>query len=206
MMIIRYLLFASVFVLINAGHYLIWLPTMSKSVKIGFMDVGHELAKRGHEVTVVTPFKSQTEVAGVREILVDSNFHEVTDAITEEEFVKGNTFVMPIDIQIDVSIEDNRNALRSRVVQEMFEAEKIDVLMTLPWFGNEASYFLAHKHNASLVIFMTSTFTTHFMSWAVGDPFNPAYVPSGMTGYSSRMTFSQRLANTLVTCLFYVVR
>ena len=102
-----------VFVLINAGHYLIWLPTMSRSVKIGFMDVGQELARRGHEVTVVTPFKSQTEVAGVREILVDSNFHEVTDAITEEEFVKGNTFVMPIDIQIDVSIEDNRNALRS---------------------------------------------------------------------------------------------
>ena len=79
-----------------------------------------------------------------------SNIQSVFDAITEEEFVKGRTFMMPVGIQIDVSIEDNRNALRSSKVQHVLQNEKIDVLMTLPWFGCEASYYIAHKYNASL--------------------------------------------------------
>ena len=99
---------------------------------------------------MVTPYKSKAPVAGVREILVESNIQEVMDAITDEEFVKGRTFLMPIGVQIDVSIEDNRNAIRSTEVQEFLQNEKIDVLITIPWFGCEASYYLAHKHNASL--------------------------------------------------------
>ena len=134
----------------NAGHYLVWLPSLSKSVKIGVMEVANELARRGHQITVVTPYKTKSPVAGVREILVESNVQEIFDAITDEEFVKGRTFLMPIGVQIDVSIEDNRNAIRSPEVQEFFENEKIDVLITMPWFGCEASYYLAHKHNASL--------------------------------------------------------
>ena len=99
---------------------------------------------------MVTPYKSKAPVARVREILVESNVQEIFDAITDEEFVKGRTFLMPIGVQIDVSIEDNRNAIRSTEVQEFLQNEKIDVLITIPWFGCEASYYLAHKHNASL--------------------------------------------------------
>ena len=35
-------------------------------------------------------------------------------------------------------------------VKDVLENGKVDVLLTLPWFGNEASYYLAHKYNASL--------------------------------------------------------
>ena len=114
------------------------------------MEVANELARRGHQITVVTPYKTKSPVAGVREILVESNVQEIFDAITDEEFVKGRTFLMPVGVQIDVSIEDNRNAIRSTEVQEFFKNENIDVLITMPWFGCEASYYLAHKHNASL--------------------------------------------------------
>ena len=53
---------------------------------------------------------------------------------------------------------------------------------------------------------LTTQFSTHFMSWSVGDPANPSYVPSGLTGYTQSMTFSQRLLNTLVTLVFWLVR
>ena len=53
---------------------------------------------------------------------------------------------------------------------------------------------------------LTTSFTTHFMSWAVGDPYNPAIVPSGLTGYSQHMDFKQRFVNTIVTCIFWIVR
>ena len=53
---------------------------------------------------------------------------------------------------------------------------------------------------------LTTQFSTHFMSWSVGDPANPSYIPSGLTGYTQSMTFTQRLLNTLVTFLFWIVR
>ena len=49
----------------EAGNYLIWLPMCSKSVKIGVMEAGYELAMKGHEIIVVSPFKSKKEVKGV---------------------------------------------------------------------------------------------------------------------------------------------
>ena len=44
------------------------------------------------------------------------------------------------------------------------------------------------------------------MSWAVGDPYNPALVPSALTGYPQTMDFYQRFINTLVVGIFYLVR
>ena len=87
---------------------------------------------------------------GIRKILIESNIQQVFDAITDEEFVKGRTFLMPIGVQIDVSIEDNRNAIRSPEVIDLLNNQKIDVLLTVPWFGCEASYYIAHKYNSSL--------------------------------------------------------
>ena len=53
---------------------------------------------------------------------------------------------------------------------------------------------------------LTSTFTTYFMSWSVGDPYNPAILPNGLTGYSQTMNFQERFINTIVTFIFWVVR
>ena len=51
-------------------------------------------------MTVITPFKSKKKVEGIREILIESNIQQVFDAITDEEFVKGRTFLMPIGVQM----------------------------------------------------------------------------------------------------------
>jgi len=69
---------------------LFYMPYTSKSVKITYMPLAEELAKRGHQVkklilessklfkqfmfdqvTVITPFKSPKEVKNLREIIVE---------------------------------------------------------------------------------------------------------------------------------------
>ena len=37
----------------EAGHYLIWLPTLSKSVKIGVVEVGLALGNNNNSVTCI---------------------------------------------------------------------------------------------------------------------------------------------------------
>ena len=72
-----------------------------RSVKIGVMEVGEELARRGHQVTVISPHKYKEVPPGVREIVHESGFDALTTATTEEmlsnenaglPFVKVKTF------------------------------------------------------------------------------------------------------------------
>ena len=64
--------------------------------------------------------------------------------------------------------------------------------------GNEASYYLAHRKNSSLALFNTSPFSFPYLNWAMGNPHNPAFMPSPISGFSQDMTFLQRTVNTLV--------
>ena len=45
-------------------------------------------ARRGHNVSVVTPLKSSVTTPGLTEIIVQSDIDNLFSAITEEEFVK----------------------------------------------------------------------------------------------------------------------
>ena len=79
-------------------------------------------------------------------------------------------------------------------------------MIVLPILGNEAGYYLAEKKNASLVLFLTVPYTSPEYSWAVGEPFNPAYMPHPLLGYGQEMTFSQRALNTGIQVVYQLFR
>ena len=53
----------------EGGKILFWMPVGSKSMKITYMPMLEELAKRGHEITLVHPFKLKETVKGITEII-----------------------------------------------------------------------------------------------------------------------------------------
>ena len=53
----------------EGGKILFWMPVGSKSMKITYMPMLEELAKRGHEITLVHPFKMKESVEGITEII-----------------------------------------------------------------------------------------------------------------------------------------
>jgi len=187
--------------LVMAGNFLLWMPMSSKSVKIGVMEVGYELAQRGHQVTVVSPFKSKKEVSGVTEIVVESTFEEISEKLTEDALLRDG-IEMSLSTVVDVSIENNEHALTTPEVKEILENKEIDVVVAVPVFGNEAGYLVAQKMNASLVLFITAPVCMPWSNWAVGDIYNPSFIPVVPTGYTQEMTFLQRMINTLVTMIF----
>ena len=105
-----------------------------------------------------------------------------------------------------MSLDSNKAAFLSSEVQEMLRSRKFDVLITLPLLGNEASYYLAHKTNSSLALFVTAPFSFPHINWAMGDVYNPAYMPSPVMGFSQNMNFLQRVQNTLATAGFVLFR
>ena len=107
---------------------------------------------------------------------------------------------------VEISMKLNQQALEMKEVQDVLTNRKIDVLITVPAFANELSYYLAKKTDASLVIFLTAPFGMVNSNHAIGDPYNPAYMANPITGYTQQMTFPQRLINTGITVAYMALR
>ena len=85
---------------------------------------------------------------------------------------------------IDLSVESNREAYLHPAVQDIITNQPVDVVIVLPVLGNEAGYYLAQKKNASLVLFLTVPYTMPELSWAIGDPYSPSYMPHPLLGFT----------------------
>jgi len=188
-----------------SGKFFIWIPLSSRSAKIGVMEVGEELGRRGHEVSVVSPHKYKTVPPGVRDIVIQSDFDKVTTELTEN-FLNNPDVAIPWNQMIDLSVDSARTGFESEEVQNIIKNEEIDVVITFPMFGNEAVYALAHKKNASLVFFMTAPFSFPHINWGIGDTYNPSFMPIPITGFSQSMNFVERFMNTIATGMFILLR
>ena len=107
---------------------------------------------------------------------------------------------------IELSVDSAKKAYKTKEVQDIINNEEIDVVISLPIFGNEAGYYLAHKKNASLVLFMTMPHGFPHINWAMGDTVNPSFMPSPITGFSQHMNFVERFINTWATAMFVLMR
>ena len=182
----------------DCGHFLFWLPLSTKSVKIAVLEPGYALARKGHKITIVSPVRHKKEIAGVTEIIHESELEALQDVISDRQLVEK--LEMPFLEMIEISVNNNRMALRTPQVKDLLKDDiKVDVVVTAPAFGNEAGYYIAHRKNASLVTFLPVPASGPHINWAIGDPFNPAYVPNVVLDFASHMSFKERCINTLVT-------
>ena len=75
--------------------------------------------------------------------------------------------------------------------------------MVIPFFGDEAGYYIAQRFNASLVLYFTGQVSISWVDEAMGQPHNTAYMPTAILPFISEMNFLQRAANTLGNFIFH---
>lgn len=76
--ILKLYVFFLIIVLNECANILYSIPFTSKSHYIMLRPIGLELARRGHNVTVITPFREKDPPANYHEVLVD--FKEIWEA------------------------------------------------------------------------------------------------------------------------------
>ena len=195
--------------LCTGGSYLFYLPFSSKSNKLALMPMVKELARRGHSVTVVSPNKEKITIPGVKEIIndfPDELFNSVSEAVIQEN--SSGILSLPFFEVLEATIEANRAALSHEDVQKLLldEKVKVDVVVTIPVFGNEAGLFVSNKKNASLVIFSPVPYIFPNMASAVGNPVNPSYMPLAAFPYKQSMNLKERFINTMATTILTLGR
>ncbi|XP_049873577.1 UDP-glycosyltransferase UGT5-like [Pectinophora gossypiella] len=153
-----FLIFLLVIEYCGCANILYVIPFTSKSHYIMLRPIGLELARRGHNVTVITAFREADHPPNYHEVIVDDK--EIWDVTGGK---RPNVFTM-----VEISAEDFHDkilwgggygftevALNSTEVKKFLARDHKFDLVICEQFFQEALYILAHKYQAPLALVTT---------------------------------------------------
>lgn len=179
---------------LHGAKILGFFATMSRSHFIVEEPVMRELAKRGHQVTVVTLFKQSGEP------LENYRYIEIPEFMDNAEFEKfrkaatGENDISMVEIfQLMVPLTRVSVDIMNHLKFIPLKNETFDLLV-LGWFMNEYALGLSgHFKCSSVVISPNVNFYT--MRKFTGNPTSVSTLPSPFVNYETHMSFFQRLKN-----------
>ncbi|KAJ8918833.1 hypothetical protein NQ315_011119 [Exocentrus adspersus] len=161
-----------------------------------------ELARRGHEVTVISPYKPKENIKNYRSILVDGLIAATAGDLFEQD--QENIFKQIIFLDGFRKVVSEQ-ILADENVQRLIHSNETFDLVIVEQFVNEAHMGFAPHFNAPLISFVSfgiSEWSSHF----VGNVRLPSVNPLSFAPYTDRMTFFQRLHNAFLNWFEVIFR
>ena len=167
-----------------------------------FLSIAHELEKYDHTVTFVlsTSMKKKLESEGINveyiiaKSLDDPAFIESIAALSESQMTNYTGF-MPIINMIKAANGQCHTFMNDQELYEKLKNEHFDyaIIDFDPIFCYEV---LAYKLSLPFVFYYSLIDRIMHRS-----PFNPSFMPAFLTRFTDKMTFLERVVNTLVSIL-----
>lgn len=168
-------------------------PFEGKSHYIIFEDLMKQLAYRGHNITVLSHFPQITPIKNFKDVSLVPN----TDIKIRFDFDGFMKLTKPEKVLL-IAKNGLRSCahLNSSAIQNFLKTNEEFDLILIEQFNSDCFLGFSWYFNAPHI-----GITTHvLMPWAnhfFGSPDNPAYIPNHFMHFSDRMTFSERVMNTL---------
>ncbi|XP_026465147.1 UDP-glucuronosyltransferase 2B31-like, partial [Ctenocephalides felis] len=167
------------------------------------------LAKKGHQVTVVTHFPRKEPLANYKEISLAGTLPTVMNnmsySLVGQMGLIGTAFVvwhLTGSICVKCCIQQNSYQFICTKFQDLAASnEKYDLIVT-ETFGTDCFLGFVHKFQAPWVS-LSCAIPMDWMAHQVDIPTIPSYVPHMMTNLSDRMDFWQRVRNFLMHIFTY---
>ncbi|XP_054286486.1 UDP-glucosyltransferase 2-like [Macrosteles quadrilineatus] len=188
------------FMLMSVGEtarILALVPMPMRSHWIVMEPLFQELASRGHQLTVFSPFPQKKPITNY----TDVDFSQILPPLTSQFSVDMIKERLPDPwastyFFYDVHETTCRKVLKLPEFQGLLKAKgQYDLLIT-EIFGTDCYAYFARL----LDIPMVSITTSIAMPWAAdrfGLPDNPSYIPNYLVNFSPQMSFGERIHNTL---------
>ncbi|KAK9731815.1 UDP-glucoronosyl and UDP-glucosyl transferase [Popillia japonica] len=157
-----------------------------------------ELAKKGHNITMISHFPQKKLVPGYYDISLAGTTKILVNVLPFG--IMGNSKLSRIFHVFDLAILTNHvceSGLNSQPIQDFIRRnEKYDVVIT-EFFTTNCFVGLMHVTGGSL-IGLTSGGMIPWISDFLGTPDHPSYIPSLFIGHSDKMNFIDKIENTLI--------
>ena len=178
--------------IVKGGQVLVLCPVSSPSHKNTMAPVFTGLAERGHQVTVVSSWKTEPH-KNIRDIIPFENFDYFPHLSAIGLREKGVLGMVMIDYKTTLGFCDS--VYRNKEFMSLLD-EKFNLVMMDGTF-NECLLGFVHKLGAPLII--VSPFPVHnVLSMQLGNRLLPSFVPEPLLTFSHEMDFLERFLNTIV--------
>nr|XP_018901567.1 PREDICTED: UDP-glucuronosyltransferase 2C1-like [Bemisia tabaci] len=180
----------------EAYSFLFALPMPTKSHFTTNVVLAEELVRRGHKVTVLSPYPKEIPI--FQEIIIDINiFNDIPEERNLVDHGGMNAFQYSYH-RWNKMREKLDRALATREVQELMMSDShYDVVLADLSFFQTCLLALGSRFNAS-VIDLSATAPSTFTASLTGNPFPFSTMISTLLPLSSKMSFWGRLQNTLL--------
>ncbi|XP_026462637.1 2-hydroxyacylsphingosine 1-beta-galactosyltransferase-like, partial [Ctenocephalides felis] len=183
---------------VNSAKILIVFNAVSKSHHILGDALAIGLAEKGHEVLMVSPFKSSFKHANYKEILLDGDFSPdiVKKKMGNLFEIKKKSFIDSMKTISGFGMEMAKGTLYHPKMVDLLNSNATFDAVIVEVFLNECLLGLAQHYDAIPIMMGTAP----AMIWSnkmVGNPSNPAYDISVFSSFSNPMSYWQRFGNTV---------
>ena len=156
------------------------------------------LAARGHQVYVVGHMPQKKPIPNYTDINVDDSYPGIVNNYTMDFALEIAYDISLLNYIWNTHLDICRIVLDHPKVKQLINGDdKFDLIIT-EIYGPDCFLGLSHRFNAPIISMISSV----ILPWAndrIGNPNHPAYMPNYFLPYTHRMTFGQRLVNTVLT-------
>lgn len=183
---------------IFAARILFLFPTPGKSHMIIVHSLSTFLAQRGHDVTVLSPFKYDKEIKNHREILIPFA-DEIMRNFTKESFENPNqSLIKTLPCVINIATNITKELINLQKFQRILKEEKFDLVVVGMFFNN---FLLGYGDHFKCPTVMLSVVASTFISNnLIGNAPESNAVPTIVLNSPNpmRLTFIERVKNFLM--------
>ncbi|XP_050462109.1 UDP-glucosyltransferase 2-like [Cataglyphis hispanica] len=174
-------------------------PLQGKSHWIMQEELMKGLAKRGHQVDVITHFPLKKPIPNYTDISLEGSLPHVTNNVSASDIKGFSTFsVATLTYVAGTTVCKLLDHPKMRELIENPPQDPPYDIVVMELFA--APCFLAFGRH--LKVPMVGTVANVFHDWlneVSGNPMNPAYIPSIFSTYTQQMNFQERLINFLLS-------
>lgn len=187
---------------LNNGYRILGIfPSNVKSHFVMFEKLMNGLIKKGHSVDVISYFPLDNQrTENYKHISIRDILPAKQNNVSFQSFIKPMRNIFWITLVADDIGHKFCDIFKKQSVNDLISKsspEPYDLIVTELFFA--PCYFALGRHLNAPIVAMSSNALFDFMNDPFGNPVNPSFVPSGMVNYSQKMTFWQRVINTICT-------
>lgn len=182
---------------LHAARILALFHQNSESHFVMFEPLLKALSARGHNVVVVSHFPQHSPVKNYADISISGPSVRFNNSLNITMVEKDVNILSPLNL-INNSVKICKMVLEHRNVETLLKSEEKFDLIINEIFGSDCFLGFVHKFKAPHISVITSV-PLPWTNDRTENPDHPAYVPNYFAQYTDRMTFWERLQNTVQT-------
>ena len=93
---------------VSGGSVFFYMPVVTRSIRLTFMPVANEMARKGHEVVILTQHPDKNPIPNITEITIEGKIMKVVSEKMSEDVMKEGASTSPplmdfVEAQVAVS-------------------------------------------------------------------------------------------------------